>query len=175
MNPHVVDANVMNSFQRERLHEDDTVASEAIAHATTDNYIVLDEGGQCQQEWLDCAGGSYPLHLQDWLADMMVTQQIRLARLCADSMHKELNNLGIPKKDHKWVRLAIGSSSNIILTDDIDLFDPTKKNSSSSNIANIKAKCAGPVSKYLKKRHGICVATPTWFVRNKGNEEAVDT
>lgn len=160
MKAHVVDANVMNAFQKERLLASEGPACAAINAMTNGHFIVLDEGGLCQQEWVDCAGGTFPLALNDWIADMLIVQKIRLGLLCEDSMHKELSVLGVPKKDHKWVRLAKGTQSDIIVTDDIDLFDPTKKSSSSKIIAAIKSNSSGPVAKHLRKRHGITVLTP---------------
>lgn len=164
MSAFVVDANVINLFQDERINDKLEFGAATIEKCSKLGFIALDEQGHCQQEWLECAGGTFPLALSDWIAEMMRMGLIRLIRYNCSSMHQELSSLGVPKKDHKWVRLARSSNSNDIVTDDIDLFDPAKKNSASS-AAKQKIKLAGkgPVQKTLKKKYNINVSCPEKF------------
>lgn len=156
MTAFVVDANVMNCFQLERIAGSDGLACSALNMIVSVGYIVLDESGLCEAEWIACAGGKPPLALQDWIADMFVAHRIRLIRLQNENLYTELKKLGVPKSDHKWVRLAISAESGIIVTEDIDLFDPTKKmNCSSATKSRIKRDRTGPVSKYLRKKYAI--------------------
>lgn len=158
MTPYVVDANVMNLFQSERFKGETGPASESLDLMTLHSFIVLDAGGHCQDEWIACAGGKPPIALEDWIADMFVRQKIQLVPMISDSMHQELTGHGIPKKDHKWVRLARSSSADVIVTEDIDLFDPTKKNACTAPAkAKIKSSRKGPVAKFLRKAYKIDV------------------
>lgn len=160
MIPFVVDSNVMNYFQQERVCSTPGMAHEAIATIVQIGSIALDTEGQCEAEWLECAGGVEPLALKDWIADMMVSERIQLHNYKCDSMFKELSNIGIPKKDHKWVRLARSVPSNYIVTEDIDLFDPQrKKNCTAAAKEKIKESCKGPAAKYLGKKYNIKVTT----------------
>ena len=69
MTPFVVDANVMNFFQAERVSGVSGAASSAIEKICTASFIALDSDGHCEAEWTACAGGSPPLELKDWIAD----------------------------------------------------------------------------------------------------------
>ena len=168
MMPYVVDANVMNMFQSERFNGAAGLACSALDEITDNSFIVLDETGHCKDEWISCAGGKPPIALEDWIADMFVRQRLQLATFINDSMYQELNNQGIPKRDHKWVRLARSANANVIVTEDIDLFDPKKKNACTSAAkAKIKSGRKGPVAKYLKKSYKIdviCVEHVSQFI-----------
>jgi hypothetical protein len=155
--PYVVDANVMNHFQDERINDIDGDAHKALDAIFAKSCVALDEQGLCLQEWLDCASGAAPLALQDWVSDMLVAQKIRLFVFSGGNLCKELTGIGLPKKDHKWVRLAVSSDSDAIVTEDVDLFDPSKKGQSAAITQAIKQSCKGPVSKFLKKKFGIHV------------------
>lgn len=155
MRPHSVDANAINCFQRERKQERPGDAHKAIEKIFEKDCIALDEGGLCLQEWEECAGGTFPINIRDWAADQMIYGRIRNYELCTNHCRKELLAVGLPKKDHKWVRLAIGSGGNLIVTDDIDFFDPTKKNSSSAVKQKIKNSGQGPCSTMLRKKYRI--------------------
>lgn len=152
----VVDANVINKFQGERL-ADPGLAHEALASIFSCGHIALDEGGQCRQEWIECAAGTHPFALDDWINDRLVDQAIQLYPTTPDSMHKALTALGMPKKDHKWVRLAIATAAASLVTEDVDFIDPTKKKADEKTKSKLKATCKGPVSKALRKCFGVQV------------------
>lgn len=163
MKPFVFDANVMNTFQKERLLGQLGPCTNAINLAVAAGFIALDQDGQCQNEWVECAGGSHPIALADWIADMLAKEAIQLFPYNCDSMFRELSQLGLAKKDHKWVRLARSSESNNITTDDIDLFSPKDKGCSAKRAQAIKDRCSGSLAKYLKKKYDIVVITPQRF------------
>lgn len=150
--PYVVDSNVMNYFQIERKNDEYGTFQNAIDIITTNSSIALDDGEICMKEWLSCAEGAYPLALSDWINDMLVAQKIQLFEMSSDPKYNVLKNLGIPKKDHKWIKLAYGSNSEHIVTEDIDLFDPKKKNASQKVKKKIIINCKGPVARFLKKK-----------------------
>jgi len=156
MNNFVVDANVIGYFQQERLHGEGKFHA-AMEAVQSKGVIALDDAGHCKQEWLDCAAGAYPLALADWISDKLVEQKIVLFQFCDENLHQQLTKLGIPKDDHKWIRLAIGAPAVCIFSEDIDLFSPQRKNSSKKERDKIKSNCGGPVPKYMKRKHGISV------------------
>ena len=148
----------MNLFQSERYEGSLGLAHQAIDIAKTEGFIALDAEGHCEAEWIECAGGTHPLALKDWIADMLTAQTIQLVRYKCDSMYAELNSLGVPKKDHKWVRVARSAAAPYIVTEDIDLFDPKKKKNCTSTAAmTIKLQGKGPVAKHLRKKFSIIV------------------
>lgn len=158
VSPFIVDANVMNKFQSERVKGTEAVAQDAINSITAATFIALDAEGHCEAEWLECAAGTYPLALKDWIADMMATEKIQLFSYTCASMFRELSGIGVPKKDHKWVRLARSVSADYIVSEDIDLFDPAKKRTcTAAQRRAILESSSGPVAKYLKKTHSLNV------------------
>lgn len=157
MKPHAVDANAINTFQAERIADSPGKAHAKLSLIFQGNCIALDIEGLCQQEWLDCAGGKVPLALADWIADQQICGRIKYYPLFNNSCRKSLMLLGMPQNDHKWVRLAIGSGGKIIVTDDVDFFDPTKKMASAKTKEKIKTSGKGPCSKGLMKQFGIFV------------------
>lgn len=155
MIPYTVDANAIHAFQKERSEDLVGPAHDAINSIFASDCIALDEGELCLQEWAACAGGSFPLNIRDWAADQMVVGKIRNFPLCSNTIRKELLSIGLPQDDHKWVRLSIGCEGRVIVTDDIDFFDPTKKNASAATKEKIKSSGSGPCSKKLSKKFGI--------------------
>lgn len=155
MRPHALDANAINTFQKERFGGQAGPAHAAIDIIFQSDCVALDDGGLCQQEWERCAGGAEPLAIKDWVADQMIYGKIRLYRLCPNTIHKELIRLGLPKDDHKWVRLAIGCGGRIIISDDVDFFDPTKKRATAKVKNRIKDAGKGPCSKKLQKNFQV--------------------
>lgn len=166
MTPHAVDANAIHQFQDERIKEAPGDGHTCISAIIENDCIALDEGGLCLQEWIECAGGRFPFALTDWVADQAILGKIRYFPLSPNTIRKHLLSLGMPPKDHKWVRLAIGSEGRIIVTDDIDFFDPTRKNAPNASKAKIKNKGTGPCSKVLKKQYGVSVKLLQAFVAN---------
>ncbi|GAA4772476.1 hypothetical protein [Novosphingobium ginsenosidimutans] len=156
MTPHAVDANAIHQFQEERVNGSPGIGHTCIEAILSNACIALDEEGHCLQEWLQCAGGKFPFALGDWVADQAVHGKIKYYELSSNSIRKHLNSLGIPTSDHKWIRLAIGSKGFVIVTNDIDFFDPSKKNATAKVKDKIKAS-GGPCSKMLSKCYGITV------------------
>ena len=72
-------------------------------------------------------------------------------------IRKHLNSLGLPPKDQKWVRLAIGCDGRVLVSNDIDFFDPAKKSASAAAKAAVKRSGKGPCSKALQKVYGLQV------------------
>ena len=162
MRPHAFDANAIHAFQQERKSEANGPARAALERIFNGDCIALDEDGLCLQEWLDCAESAVPFALGDWVADQMIHGRIRSFPLCTENLRKMLLNLGLPKKDHKWVRLAIGCGGNLIITNDIDFFDPKKKNASAQQKKKIKEN-GGSCSKFLQKKLGVEVTCMVRF------------
>lgn len=166
MRPYTVDANAINEFQKERLRDEKGMAHEAIERVFADDCIALDEGGLCQQEWENCAGGHFPLALIDWIADQMIYGRIRKFKLAPNTIRKDLLRVGLPQDDHKWVRLAIGSDGFRILSGDIDFLDPKKKRASVEERQRLRRGGKGPCSKLLDKKFGIKVLCLEHFCGN---------
>lgn len=157
MIPFAVDANAINAFQRERIEQNSGIAHTAIAAILSEHCIAIDDEKLCLQEWMDCAGGKFPFALSDWIADQVALGKIRLFKLSPPCCGKALKGQGLPKKDHKWVRLALGCGGKNLVSGDIDFFDPSKKAASGQIKDAIRQSRKGPLSKFLNKEYGIAV------------------
>lgn len=157
MNPHVIDANAIHVFQQERIQGAPGRGHARISAIIESDCIALDEEGLCYQEWLDCAGGSVPFALADWVADLAIYGQVRRYSLADNKCRTKLLSVGLPAPDHKWVRLAVGSGSKILITNDIDFFDPTKKRADEKTKRKIREAGTGPCAKLIYRNFGVTV------------------
>lgn len=155
MTPFAVDANAINAFQQERIKSCPGEAHEAIEAITQQHCIALDEERQCLQEWIDCAGGKFPFALLDWIADQAASGRVRYYGLSDRGCCRLLKQHGLPTKDQKWVRLAIGCGGRRLVSGDIDFFDPSKKNASAETKAKLRSARRGPLRKLLKKEFDV--------------------
>lgn len=162
MSVFVVDANVMNAFQAERAAGREATCHSAIKSVFDCGHIALDDGGHCKQEWLECAAGTFPLALEDWIADRLVEQRIQLYPNGREPRSKEMFREGIPRKDHKWVVLAKTSKAVAIVSDDIDFVDCKKKKCDAKTKEKIRAKGKGPTKKWIQKTTGADV----WMIED---------
>lgn len=157
MTPFVVDANAIHAFQQERIKESPGVAHAAIEAIFSAHCIALDVEKLCYQEWIDCAGGSFPFALIDWISDNLVAGRINLFELASNACKRQLSGFGLPQKDHKWVRLSIGCGGRKLVTEDIDFFDPTKKSAKAHVKQQLRDSRSGPCAKGLRKDFGVDV------------------
>lgn len=157
MTPYVIDANAIHAFQEERINGVEGEAHLALRSIFMSDCVALDEESICIQEWIDCAGGAFPFALTDWISDEIVSGHIKIFSLSDNTCRKLLLQLGIPQKDHKWVRLAIGCNGRKLVSGDIDFFDPSKKQASRSVKQAIRSARRGPCVKALKKAYRVDV------------------
>lgn len=151
----VIDANAIHAFQEERIRGEPGLAHNAIEKIFSRHTIALDEEKLCLQEWIECAGGSFPFALQDWINDQLAMQRIVFAGLASNDCRRDLISVGLPQKDHKWVRLAIGCDGRRIVTGDIDFFEPRKKNASAKEKQKLRQSRKGACARMLRKSYAV--------------------
>jgi hypothetical protein len=157
MVPFIVDANAIHEFQSERIRQENGPAHSAIIGILDSHFIALDADGKCLQEWAACAEGTHPFALTDWIADQMLENKIRLVDIAPNTCRKQLLTLGLPEQDHKWIRLCVGASSERLVTEDVDFFNPRAKTWKANAKMKLKAAKKGPCAKALKKQFRISV------------------
>ncbi|RUV97977.1 MAG: hypothetical protein EOQ55_00980 [Mesorhizobium sp.] len=161
--PTVIDANCFKGFQEERVGDLVGCYSTVVNLAIERGCIAIDDEDMALQEYHDCCRpAAVGLNLRDWIADQLVNKVIVMFPMDRKA-ERELRELGVPKKDRKWPAIALGSSSDIIVTDDIDLFDPRAKKYKSKQKEKIK-KSGGCVSKLLVRKYGIAVFSAENFI-----------
>lgn len=164
MNAIALDANAILVFQQERLNGMNGDGHAAVQRAIEYGCIALDIDGACLQEWIDTAEGHAPFALSAWVDDQLAMGNIRLFET-KGNLFRALNAIGLPKKDHKWVKLAISCKGRIIVTNDIDFFDPRAKKAPEEKKLKLKEK-GGRCSKALAKSYKVSVYCMIRFARN---------
>ena len=155
MRPFTVDANAIALFQQERISARPGEGIAAISAITAQNHIALDVEKLCLQEWMNSAEGKLPFALSDWINDMMAVGKIKLYKLSENSCRKKLLNFGLPKDDHKWVRLALGSEGRIIVSGDVDFLEPKQKRANKEVKDKIRSSGKGSCAKSLNKEFDV--------------------
>jgi hypothetical protein len=154
----VVDANCINAFQFERIHELIGTAFNAITHILTVHHIGLDDKMLCQQEWIDCAKGPDRLSLHDWISDQLASGKIVYYPSHADAaVSKKLSELGLPKKDVKWFLLAKACTALALISEDIDMYHPPAKAWTHKKKEKCKENYSGCICKFAKKNLDVQV------------------
>lgn len=129
------------------------------------SYIPLDDKNWILKEWSDCTGGTSNEIAQDWIAEQLASDFIRIIAMSADQdCRKVLTQAGTPRKDAKLVALMVSIGTEVLLSLDIDLYEP-----------KLKGKCkehqrkrlvegrAGSVCKLIEKKFKLLVQTPENF------------
>lgn len=160
-----LDANAIHAFQEERINDNPSDGHAAVQRIFDEGCIALDDADACLQEWTDTAGGQVPFALTDWVNDQLAMGTIKTVPV-SGNYYRQLIALGLPKKDHKWVKLAISCGGKTIVTNDIDFFDPALKSASEAKKVKAKEK-GGACSKALAKNFGVGVKCMVRFAKGE--------
>lgn len=160
----VIDANVVKAAYELEKHGTfaTTMSPEPIFDALREMRcrIVLDDGDHIRHEWFDCTRDF------EWFEHWYFTlaQDYVLAIIKADqhsALCKKLKvDYGVPDRENMWLAKTSATEAKtfgacVLLSEDIDWRDPTKKKSRSRD-DYISGKRTGPVTKFLRK-HGVHV------------------
>jgi len=154
----VIDTNCMVQFYQSFLLDLETEFTAAVEIAFERGVVGIDNEGHALHEYDETfrpKGAS--IGLRDW-----IYEEIRKSKIVEFDMDQSetkvlKSKFGLPKKDIKWISIALGSSGDVILTEDIDLFDPKKKKEKGAAREKAMNWRNGELSKFLKKKHCIYV------------------
>jgi hypothetical protein len=136
-----------------------TVNTEFLSQVFARGYIAIDSQGKALHEYSETARpGALRDGLANWIAERVRVGQV-LEFDIDNSLNRALNQLGLPKKDLKWVGIALGSGSHIIVSHDIDLFDPSEKGCDAKRRKQVMSGTSGAIASFCKKKLGIIVTT----------------
>lgn len=163
----VIDTNCIKYFQEERVADENGTYTEMIGLVFENGGMAIDADGRALHEYQECCRPSaLGLNLIDWINDNLTSGKISLHEM-DHSLKGKLKELGVPDKDLKWPAIAMGAESKLIVTDDIDLYEPRAKKYKHAAKEIIKLN-GGVVSKFLKKKHDIKVSKAEHFVADQG-------
>lgn len=162
--PSVIDTNCIKYFQDERVAGVESTFTMMISKVQLKGAIAIDNQGQALQEYQDCCQPSaLGLNLMDWIADQAMQGMISEHAMDVEIKKTLKKKQGLPQKDCKWPAIAISAQADVIITEDIDLFDPKSKNATKNAKDKIKRN-GGALSKHLRKEYGVNVRTAQIFL-----------
>ncbi len=157
--PTVVDACALVLCYQDFLVEEETSFAMFLTRVFERGHISIDDEGHAIQEYDDTAKpGAVREGLKTWIAE-----QARIGKVIEYRMDKKEKKrfrlLGLPQKDYKWIGIALGSRSSVIVTDDIDLFDPGEKKSNGERRKKLMEARGGKIAICCRKTFNIHICT----------------
>lgn len=158
----VVDANVMKGYFDESVIEiPHTLSASALHLFDSTIKIALDDQDQISSEWKAVVDREW---LDQWLAEKIRDGKILIIEPeSINQIQQELFNLGFPRSRDIWyIKTAKGllklTDEPIIISEDIDFYDPTKKGQATGAARfKLMKKRSAPVRKAINKRVTIDV------------------
>jgi len=156
-----VDANIINTFISNEIRGINDDLSDTLNRIMVPCGIVIT--GIIESEWKKTADdGNFFLQ---WFAQMLLEEKIRYLRtdrrkLTTAEKKKLHNDYGLPRNgshDIEYIKCAINTRRKYILTEDIDFYDPTKKQASPSEKFKAKNQRRGDLCRFLRSQLGITV------------------
>ena len=162
----IVDANVFKGFFDSTMGNSHALSGcpvQLMSKCSADNPIYHDYGKIIETEWQQVVDRDW---FEPWLASQLMTGAISYVETIRDrELEKKLTNAGFPHgRDIVYARVGLGvvavkGKSCMLFTEDLDFYDPKKKNCPTKTRAKLLATAAGPICKILKKKdiHVSCV------------------
>src|SRR4051812_39751236 len=109
----VVDANIFKLFFEALLYDLESDATELIRSILVSGHIAFDEKRYVEHEWRDTSCGDNAEIFNSWIQARMLEDKIQLyADLTNAHLKKRAKNeFGIPKRDIKYICLAISAKA----------------------------------------------------------------
>jgi len=166
----VIDAEIICGYFKETVLETTSPLSGKsgfiFERIGSEDLAFLDEEGQIEYEWrsvvdLEWFDPWYARLLSDGGAILIPTEPCH-------TLHKQLEQLGFPRgsRDIWYIRTAMAVVKRygqaIILTEDMDFYDPTQKQSAAKHRHRILHSGNGKVARHLRRKecvHIKCVAS----------------
>ena len=162
----IIDANVFKGYFQAEMDKPHSLCGcpkKLFERATPSNPIFHDKGSIMEQEWRDVVSNEW---FEGWLAGALAADIISFASADINlTIEKKVKSKGFPVgRDVVYIRVALSVSSKKgacdFFTEDIDFFDPKKKNCNSKTRRQILQKSSGPVAKLLTKSNVFISCVP---------------
>lgn len=146
------DSNILVHMQSERLEADGRSEGLLAKQILSNSYLALDIDGHCLHEACECVRGPFSDELQAWAIQLENDGKLRRLQVQSDrSLQKKLRQAGLPRKDWKWALLARHDCVTVLLTEDIDFYEPRDKSAKSAAKERRKNRRTGAVLALLRK------------------------
>lgn len=160
MHAFVVDANAISEFQHERASDISGFAIPGMEHILSHGYIAVDDNAGHPiiiHEWLSCAShANSQFALDAWITDQMQKGKIKLFPLVNNNkLRTDLRRFGVAGRDGLYIKLACSIPAHSIVSNDIDLHDPTEKRANPARRLKIMKGKTGVVCRYLSSDYSV--------------------
>jgi hypothetical protein len=154
-----LDANCFKSYIDGLTTEVENVCVIAFKEVTEVGQFILDDGNLFVQEWRDSTGGFGNLFVGDHISDLLLQNKIGLRPFVKNvKLRKQLELLGMPRKDAKIVEFSAGSEIDLILSHDMDFFEPKKKKCQPDLRRKLLHNRGGSLCKFIERTCDIIVS-----------------
>ena len=154
-----VDANVMHGFTHSLIKDVASAERQIVEHITAQHSFAIDDTGKIEHQWLETCGKSV---FGEWFYSQLQKGVVKKVASKLDASHKKKlqNECGMPMRGEIiYVAVAAVTDNRLIVTEDIDFWEPSAKLKSNEIKQKIKISGKGSVCKYLAKHLQITVAT----------------
>ena len=154
----VFDACSVGLYHKQRILDGGGAVVNAVEDFLLDGFILLDSGGIMLTEWIQSA--SFASHgeqsLLTWVSDLWANGKIRFIKLVPDPhLTNELRQLGLKRKDLKYLAAAYKTGAFALVSDDSDMYDPRLKAQSSKSRERAVKNRNGPVVRFARNRLNV--------------------
>ncbi len=165
----VVDANVVKDYFLEVVIGSNHKLTESSKEIfeQPNLQIFLDEGGIIEKEWKSTVE---PEWFDSWFSDLLIKgKAITIPVGNYPDLIQKLTQLGFPinGKDKWYIRTAaevsLKNSIGIIITEDLDFYNPKMKNTGGDKRIKILKSANPPIKKFLKKKNIIVLCVQDYI------------
>lgn len=156
-----VDSHMMLAFQRDRVLEQHSIASECLNRILIDSYIALDDSDQCLTEYDQTVSGIIGEEMRAWISQALNDNKLRILPLIDyRETIRRCTQAGLPNNDKRWVKLCCHPCVTHFLTDDIDFYDPGAKMGSQKQKSRAKNERRGRMLNLIQDEARVIIFCP---------------
>lgn len=155
----VVDANCYKYYIDGSVRGTVDIYSAAFAHIFSKVHIALDNEKLILSEWLGCCTESRE-YASEMLDRLLLEDKIRLYPFVRNPhVRKALIEEGIPKNDARLVEFSVEIKNEVVVSEDIDLYDPKRKGCTATQRSKLLSERRGSACAMIRKKFRIEIIT----------------
>jgi len=159
------DANFFAAFMQELTSGTPETAVQAETKAEGMGSIAADSQGLVLQEWKDATGAHAREFVEEWISDAL--RELRIVLFDTTGCHicrRDVLGRGMPKKDAKRLSIYKDVGTDIVISDDIDFFEPTEADCGPRRREKLCLGRSGSLCRHIEKSYGVAIYTHIGFL-----------
>jgi hypothetical protein len=160
----VIDANCWRLYIDEKLAVATGVGHLLFEPDDLSSLILFDEGLQIRHQYSSLKV-PYSEQLFDlWFENQTLNGHVQLVSIKGKAnLLAELKQLGVPKGEHVYFRVAVHGRAEYLISLDVDFYDPRQKLAGERKKLSLLNSGKGPVCKHMKNEHKVIICCPAVF------------